>query len=286
MKSKIFQSSPRVGGKVALASLLSVLLFWAGLQGWTRALEAKLSTLVSPVHYIMEAPVRGFRWFVMSAKTQHDLLSENAKLRAHQFLLESKVQRLLTLQKENTQLKQLNNSAQNLTDSVQVTRLIGISLDPALNQWLINTGSLQGVTVGQPVLDAFGVVGQVRAVSDRTAKVLLLTDPKGAIPVQNSRTGERAMAVGEGRRNELTLKSVEKTADIRPKDLYISSGLAQHFPFGYPVGKVEEVSRNGAEQFLTVKLHVAAHLGQSNQLLLVKAKAETKAKAKEKGAKA
>ncbi len=196
MKSGIFQSNPRLGGKVALASLLSVLLFWAGLQGWTRVLEAKLTTLVSPVHYIMETPVRGFRWLVMSAKTQHDLLTENAKLRAHQFLLESKVQRLLTLQKENTQLKQLNNSAQKLTDSVQVTRLIGISLDPALSQWLINSGSLQGVTVGQAVLDAFGVVGQVKAVSDRTAKVLLLTDPKGAIPVQNSRTGERAMAVG------------------------------------------------------------------------------------------
>jgi rod shape-determining protein MreC len=270
MKSRIFQAKPRYGRKVVFASLLSLFLFWAASQGFGRLIESKLATLVSPIHYLMDASVRGFRWLVMSAKTQQDLLIENAKLRAHQLLLESKIHRLLSLQGESKQLKQLNESAQKLTAAVQSTRLISISLDPALNEWLINSGRLQGVTVGQPVLDAFGIVGQVVSVGDNTAKVLLLTDTKGAIPVQNSRTGERAIAVGIGSKNELILKVVEKTADIRPGDEYISSGLAQRFPFGYPVGKVESVNSDSTEQFLTVKLGVAAHLGQSNQLLLVK----------------
>jgi rod shape-determining protein MreC len=278
MKSKIFRSESKHGRQVALACLLSFVLFWIGLQGWGHVVERKLVTLVSPIHYVMDAPIQGVRWLVMNAKTQHDLLTENAKLRAHQFLLESKVQRLLTLQRENRQLKLLYGSAKPLRDSVQVTRLIAISLDPALNEWLINSGRLQGVTVGQPVLDAFGVVGQVRSVADSTAKVLLLTDSKGAIPVQNSRTGERAIAVGGGGKSQLVLRGVEKTADIRPTDIYISSGLAQRFPFGYPVGKVEGVNRDNAKQFLTVNMRVAAHLGQSNQLLLVKANAKMRSK--------
>jgi rod shape-determining protein MreC len=270
MKTRMFQSKPRYGRKVMVASLLSLFLFWAGSQNWGKLIESKLASLVSPIHYLMDVPVRGFRWLLMSAKTQHDLVTENAKLRAHQLLLESKVHRLMSLQRENRQLKQLNNSAQKLTVAVQSTRLIAVSLDPALNEWLIDSGKLQGVTVGQPVLDAFGVVGQVISVADNTAKVLLLTDTKGAIPVQNSRTGERAIAVGIGKKNQLILKGVEKTADIRKTDWYISSGLAQHFPFGYPVGQVIAVNRDNAEQFLAVKLQVAAHLGQSNQLLLVK----------------
>lgn len=271
MKSKIFRSKPRPGRKILLALMVSLTLFWVGRHGWGNAVESKLATLVAPVQSVMSAPVRGLHWLVVSAQTQHDLLVENAKLRAHQFLLESRLQRFLALQQENRQLKELNKLAQKLATSVQVTRLIEISLDPALNEWVIGSGSRQGVTTGQPVLDAFGVVGQIKSVAENTAKVLLLTDSKGAIPVLNSRTGERAIAVGVGHRNQLILKGVEKTADIHPGDLYTSSGLAKHFPFGYPVGKVEEVQRDSSQQFLTVRMHVAAHLGQSNQLLLVKA---------------
>lgn len=272
VKSKIFQAKPRHGRKVALACLLSLGLFWASLQGWTKTVQSKLATLVTPIHYVMDAPVRGFHWLAGSAKTQHDLLTENAKLRAHQFLLESKVHRLLSLKQENRQLKKLNESANKLAvTTVKTTRLIAISLDPALNEWLINSGKLQGVKVGEPVLDAFGVVGQVISVADNSAKVLLLTDPKGAIAVQNSRTGERAIAVGTGQHRQLILKGVEKTADIRPSDWYISSGLAQRFPFGYPVGQVKHVQQDSAKQFLTVNMRVAAHLGRSNQLLLVQA---------------
>lgn len=272
MKPKIFAARRNQGRDVALATLLSLFLFWAGSQGWGQVIRSKLVTLVSPIHYLVEAPVRGFRWFVTSAKTQHDLLTENAKLRAHQLLLESKVQRLLALQRENRQLKQLKNSAQKLTDSVQVARLLAISLDPALHEWMINAGQQQGVFVGQPVLDAFGVVGQVKLVADTTSKVLLLTDRKGAIAVQNSRTGERAIAVGEGRRYQLALQGVEKTADIRAGDWYVSSGLGQRFPFGYPVGQVESVKEDSSRQFLRVTVHMAAHMGQSNQLLLVQKK--------------
>jgi rod shape-determining protein MreC len=270
VRSKIFHARERYGQRVALASLLSLLLFWASLQGFGRVLESKLATLVTPIHYLMDAPIRGFHWLATSTKTQHDLLIENAQLRAHQFLLESKVHRLLSLQNENEQLKQLNESAQKITTSVQATRLIAVSLDPALHEWLINSGRLEGVQVGQPVLDAFGVVGQIKSVADHSAKVLLLTDPKGAIAVQNSRTGERAIAVGIGEKNQLVLKSVEKTADIQPSDWYISSGLAQRFPFGYPVGQVQTVDKDNARQFLSVNLRVAAHLDSSNQLLLVK----------------
>ena len=276
MKPKMFASGRNQGRQVALATLLSLFLFWAGSQGWGQVIRSKLVTLVSPIHYLVEAPVRGFRWFLTNAKTQHDLLTENAKLRAHQLLLESKVQRLLALQRENNQLKQLKNSAQKLTAAVQVARLLSISLDPALHEWMINAGRQQAVYVGQPVLDAFGVVGQVKLVSDNTSKVLLLTDHKGAIAVQNSRTGERAIAVGVGRQNQLILKGVEKTADVRAGDWYMSSGLAQRFPFGYPVGQVITVKEDNSRQFLQVDMRVAAHLGQSNQLLLVK-KASVKA---------
>ena len=51
---------------------------------------------------------------------------------------------------------------------------------------------------GQPVLDAFGVVGQVMQVGKTTATLILITDAEHAIPVQVNRNGIRSIAVGTG----------------------------------------------------------------------------------------
>ena len=283
MKSRMFGHLPRRGRQVFCLSILSLGLFWAGIHGFTRTVSSLLMTVVSPLHYAVDAPVRAVRWVAGSAKTQNNLLTENARLRAHQLLLESKVQRLQALQRENKQLRALRHSASQLTVAVDVTRLLAISLNPALNEWLINSGSNQGVKVGQPVLDAYGVVGQVVKTAANTAKVLLLTDKKGAISVVNTRTGERVIAVGGRGLNTLELKSLPKTMDVRAGDQYVSSGLAQHFPFGYPVGTAMNINRTDDERFLSVRLKVAAHLSQSNELLLVTSdlKAPLKHRAKE-----
>ena len=50
--------------------------------------------------------------------------------------------------------------------------------------------------LGQPVLDAKGVMGQVIDVGPMTSTVLLISDAKSAVPVRNNRTGERAILVG------------------------------------------------------------------------------------------
>lgn len=269
MKSTIFSNQPRYFRKLLSASVLSLILFWSAQSHWGVALQSRLATFFSPLYYVVDAPVRTIRWVITSTHTQRMLLTENAKLRAHQLLLSARLQRLLALQSENHQLRHLKTATQHLTVPVHVVQLLAISLTPSLNQWVIGSGSKQGVTAGQAVLDAYGVIGQVIATARNTSKVLLLTDNKGAIAVQNVRTGERAVAVGTGHNRQLVLKGVEKTANVRSGDRYISSGLAGRFPSGYPVGQVDSVSRKKTAGFLLVHLHLAAKTGRSNQLLLV-----------------
>ena len=55
-----------------------------------------------------------------------------------------------------------------------------------------------GVFVGQAVLDAGGVFGQVARVGQLTAEVILVSDATHAIPVQVNRNGLRTVAVGTG----------------------------------------------------------------------------------------
>src|SRR5690606_31171707 len=126
-----------------------------------------------------------------------------------------------------------------------------------------------GVFLGQPVLDARGLMGQVVEVMPYTSRVLLLTDTTHSIPVQVNRNGLRAIAAGTGNPERLELRHVADTADIKEGDLLVSSGLGQRFPAGYPVATVKEVIHDTGQPFAIVRAVPTAALNRSRYLLLV-----------------
>ncbi|MFX5957186.1 rod shape-determining protein MreC, partial [Acinetobacter baumannii] len=71
---------------------------------------------------------------------------------------------------------------------------------------ILNRGSQQGVTAGQPVIDEVGIVGQVTRVFPFSSEVTLLTDKDQAIPVQVLRNGLRSVAYGRGQTGALDLR--------------------------------------------------------------------------------
>ena len=77
----------------------------------------------------------------------------------------------------------------------QLAELIDVDLDPYRHRILINQGERHGVFVGQAVIDANGLVGQVLDVEDARATVILLSDPSHAVPVRVQRS------VGTARRS-------------------------------------------------------------------------------------
>ncbi|MEE4465860.1 rod shape-determining protein MreC, partial [Azotobacter chroococcum] len=132
---------------------------------------------------------------------------------------------------------------------------------------LIDKGERDGVFLGQPVLDARGLMGQVVEVMPYTARVLLLTDTTHSIPVQVNRNGLRAIAVGTGNPERLELRHVADTADIKEGDLLVSSGMGQRFPAGYPVAVVSEVIHDSGQPFAIVRAVPTAALNRTRYML-------------------
>lgn len=230
--------------------------------------RANLSLVVLPVQYLVDVPVKTVHWIANSVTTQQRLLAENAQLRAHELLLESRLQKLMTLERENDQLRELLKSTPHTSGQVVVAQLLAVDLDPNLQQIIVDKGAKQGIFIGQPVLDAYGVIGQVMHADPITSRVMLISDRKSAIPVQSSRNSLRAIAVGLGTFGKLSLIHVPDTSDIQVGDTFVCSGLDMRFPVGYPVGVVTEVIHNPAKRFVTILLEPAAHLNQSQQFLM------------------
>jgi rod shape-determining protein MreC len=152
---------------------------------------------------------------------------------------------------------------------VLIAELVAVEQDPFRQQVLINKGETSGLFVGQPVVDANAVVGQVTHITPFSASVLLITDATHALPVQVHRNGLRTIALGTGLINRLELPHLPNNADIKVGDLLTTSGLGGSFPPGYPVAEVIEVRYEPGQPFASVYAQTTAHLDRIREVLLV-----------------
>jgi len=228
-----------------------------------------LSVPLNSLQYVVSWPIELFDTIHDTISTHDSLVQENLDLKAEQLTLRAQVQRLIAIESENDQLKALVHSASQLQGKILVAQLLAVSADPFLKQVIVNKGSRDNVFVGQPVLDAFGVMGQVTQVNPLNSRILLINDAHSGLSVQIVRNGVRAIAVGDAYSGQLRLLNIPQTADIKSGDVLITSGLGEHFPEGYPVGQVRSVTQDPGLQFATIIVEPAAHLDRSRGVILV-----------------
>ena len=225
--------------------------------------------MMYPVQLIASFPSDIGDWTTDYFQSRADLKEQNDSLKATQLLSSVRLQRLQALERENMRLHELLGSSFRLSERVLVAELLTIDSDPFSQQVVINRGERYAVFEGQPVLDASGVMGQVMSVSRFSSRVILLTDPSHAIPVQVNRNGLRSIVTGRGLAKPLQLEHLPHNADIRVGDSLVTSGLGGRFPVGYPVGTITAISHPAGKPFARIQVQPAADLDTSREVLLV-----------------
>lgn len=228
-----------------------------------------LSVIAYPVQVAVASPFEGWHWFRESVSTRASLRSDKERLEAELRLAEFKLQRYEALEAETVRLRALRESTAKVSSRFLVGDVMDVDLDAFRERVLVNKGAGDGVFVGQAVLDAGGVFGQVTRVEQLTSEVILISDPSHAIPVQDNRNGLRTIAVGTGDTGKLKLPYLPTSADVVVGDLLVTSGLGGGFPQGYPVGTVAEVKRDPAQSLADVVVRPAAHLDRSREIMFI-----------------
>jgi rod shape-determining protein MreC len=228
-----------------------------------------LSVVAYPVQIAVASPFEGWDWFRESVTTRDALRADKAKLESELRLAQFRLQRYEALEAESQRLRALRDSTAGVTSRFVIGDVMDVDLDAFRERVLVDKGAQDGVFVGQAVLDAGGVFGQVARVGQLTAEVILVSDPTHAIPVQINRNGLRTIAVGTGDMGRLKLPYLPTSADVIAGDLLVTSGLGGGFPAGYPVGTVAEVKRDPAASLADVDVKPAAALDRSRELMFV-----------------
>jgi rod shape-determining protein MreC len=266
----IFTQESQSGFRAFILIVLAIVLMILDKRAQSvQQIRSTLSVPLAPLQYAVSYPIQWIDQLGQRMASHDALLKENASLKAEQLLLKAQVQRLLAIESENNQLKTLLQSSAKIQGKVLVAELLAVDTDPFLNQVMIDKGSRENVFVGQPVLDANGVMGKIIQVGPITSRVLLVNDSHSGIPVQVTRNGVRAVAMGDNYTKKLRLVNVPQTADIKVGDVLMTSGLGEHYPEGYPVGQVTSVEKDPGLQFATINVEPSAHLDRSREVLLV-----------------
>lgn len=254
-----------------LYGLLAVVLMAMDQRGhYVPRVRSLAQTLAEPVYHVVEWPVRALRNLFGQFQSRHSLRHENEFLREQLLGQQAALQRLETLIEENRRLRALVDSAQALEFELQFAELVSVDLDPFSHKVMIDRGSVDGVQVGQAVIDGSGVMGQVEDVHSHFSSIRLISDPNHALPVQINRTGLRTVAFGSGETSVLKLPNVPHQADVREGDLVVTSGLGNRFPGGYPVATVSKVNRHEGETFVEVEAVPLAALDRGREVLLIR----------------
>ena len=269
-------SNPRSGdltGTLQLLAYLALAFALLGLDhngGWLSQLRARATVLAQPLWTVAGLPARFGDVLSENAATRSGLVAENRTLRNALLISGARVARLQTAAAENARLRELLGADRPAGTDVQLAPILDIDLDPTRQRLVLDAGAREGVSVGQSVIDAGGLVGQIIAVRAGTATVLLLTDPDHAVPVMVARTGVRLVAYGKGRSDRLEVPNIPLSSDIKVGDVLITSGLGGRFPAGFPVGTLLALHPDDSHAFLVGDLRPAAQLDRGRDVLLLR----------------
>jgi rod shape-determining protein MreC len=238
--------------------------------GYLDRVRFGLGFVTAPVYWVADTPARISFWIDDVFVSRTDLIEENETLREQLLLSQRQLQLLESLASENSRLRALQSSSDAIPGEVLPAEIINVSPDPFSKRILVNKGARDGVFVGQALLDANGLMGQVEEVLPFTSWVLLITDSHHVTPVQVNRNGERALARGSRTTSsELDLEFVTQTQDIAAGDMLVSSGMGQVYPKDYPVANVTSVYIDPGQPYVRIKATPIAQIDSTRNVMLV-----------------
>ena len=123
-------------------------------------------------------------------------------------------------------------------------KLAKVSMRDPANWWRtiqIDLGSRDGLTNNLPVLTADGLIGRVSAVGFLSSQVVLLGDPNCRVSalVENATHDMGVLSAGGPLDTSLVqLSYLSSSANLKPGQNVMTSGLGGIFPKGIPIGKI------------------------------------------------
>lgn len=231
-----------------------------------------LLVLMRPLQIGAQETVAKLKEIRQGYVTLRGTASENERLKGRIIELEAERDRLLEAEATNRRLRELLEFRSQLPAGSVTAAVIGNSASTWFHSFILDKGSADGVVKGMAVVSPVGVVGQVVAVTSKSAKVLLITDPHSGVDAIVQRSRARGIVAGSLDSGTI-LKYAKRSEDVQEGDRLITSGLDTIFPKGLLVGSVTKVRKKSFGLFQYVEVALAVDPSRIEEVLVVPAEA-------------
>ncbi|WP_037585875.1 rod shape-determining protein MreC [Stenoxybacter acetivorans] len=229
--------------------------------------KSVVATALYPLQWLANQPINGVRRGVAFLQNQHHLLAENQRLHEENaqwaqrwHLQQAQLQALTHLDA----IQHLKNQA--LPNSI-VAKVISVGSNTDSDLLVINQGSQNGITAGDPVTDEHGLIGQITAVQPFNAEITLVTSNRTVIPAMVARTGVRTLVYGNS--NSIDLPYFPADASLKTDDLLITSGVDSIYPAGIPIAQIISAETGNGSPYYRVELRPASDSRRSQFVLIL-----------------
>lgn len=229
-------------------------------------------TVSAPVQWLVVRSIEGvsdawarYVWLRGLEATNRELVQKNRELGAALSAADE-------VRRENERLRLLVGLKERAPEVRMVhARVVAISPTPLFRSVRIDRGRDDGVLPGAAVVTHAGVVGRVVACGGGFCDVMLIVDANASTDVLVQRTRARARVRGSGRTGAVgvEVEQLARTADVRPGDVLLTSGVGEVFPKGLVVGTVVATEQRAFGLYQAAEASPAVDFGTLEEVLVL-----------------
>ena len=223
--------------------------------------------ILSPIQYIVKTPSDFFYSILEETETIALLESKIERLEKDNKMMKINLQRIDILEDEVSRLRSIKRAMSKKFKNIQIAKVIQGDVIPNKESIKINIGSNDKVIMGQTVMGANGLIGQIVEVALYSSKVLLITDVNSNVPATITRTGKQVIVKGRSQDDLLEISFTDDT-DIKSGDLIVTSGQAGRFIASLNIGRIVQIEMNEGERFAKVLVDPSEYIENINEVIV------------------
>ncbi len=225
---------------------------------------------------ILYSPIKNFNTMIGDFYTLKNVQKENK-------ILKSNVEKIESLEAENTELKQ---ELEKLKEELNIEHVLSdydylnatvVSRNAMYwyNYLTIDKGSHNGIKEGMVVINSTGLIGKIENVSTFSADVKLITtnDTNNKISVTVTNGDEKITGLINGYDYDsglLNVEGISNTETVSIGDMVYTSGLGGVFPSGILIGKVENITTDVYDLSKIIQVKPSARFEDINYVTILK----------------
>lgn len=260
--------------KIAAAVLCVLIVFSVIIQfagGAITPQQSIIGSLIAPIQTAFTSVSNFFEDISEKISGNEELALENAELKDKVNELTSSLIKYEEAVAENEFLRDYLDIKNNHTDyQFLETMLIARDEDDPFHTFTVNKGSLHGVEVYDPVIEASGLIGYVSEVGASYSKITTVLSPDITVAAFDRRTGDLGVLKGTLSAAEdgcTRLSNLSRNCSIAIGDYIVTSGGGV-FPSGMLIGTVSAIG-NDYNSLLFADITPAVDLSELRDMMII-----------------